>query len=239
MAKYHTIACHVLWREFCYYASLSRNTHDFHFLEQGLHNTPDILRTRLQEAVDAVTGDCDAILIGYGLCSNGVEGIRARDKRLVIIRAHDCITFLLGSKERYREYFDAHPGTYWYSPGWIDDSIMPGKDRQDKMRRQYIETYGEENAQYLMEAEQGWYSKYSNAAYVDLGFYPAEQHKQYTRDCAKWLNWDCDMLAGDPRLMVDLLEGNWNSEDFLVVEPGEIIGASHEADILCARKGGV
>jgi len=232
MEKYYLIACHVLWREFCYYAALSRNVFDIRVLKQGLHNTPEILRQELQDAIDAVEEGCSAILIGYGLCSNGVEGITARHTKLVVARGHDCITYLLGSRERYQEYFDAHPGTYWYSPGWIDMGEMPGKARYERLVQSYIDKYGEENADYLMEAEQGWIKEYSNAAYTDVGFGDTIRCKEYTRECAAWLGWNYDEVAGDPRLIKDLLEGNWNAEDFLVVSPGKTIAASHDDAII-------
>ena len=234
--RYYVIACHVLWRELCYYAALSRNVFEFRFLEQGLHNAPDELRRTLQMAIDEAPASCSAILVGYGLCSNGLEGIVAREKPLVVMRGHDCITFLLGAKERYRTYFDAHPGTYWYSPGWIDTNTQPGEDRYEATRRQYVETYGEENAEYLIKMEQAWMTYYSNAAYVDLGFGDGEAFKQYTRACAEWLGWNCDILDGDPRLVQDFLEGRWREEDFLVVQRGQMIVPSHdERTIIEAR----
>lgn len=235
MARYHLIACQVLWRELCYHSSLASNFYTFDFLEQGLHNTPELLRERLQKAVDEWNGQaCDAVLLGYGLCSNGLAGIRAGKHRLVVPRAHDCITFFLGSKERYREYFDSHPGTYWYTPGWIECSVQPGKERYDLLMRQYLEKYGEDNAQYLMEMEQGWLREYNNAAYVDLGFGDNARHKEYTRECATWLGWKSDELSGDARLVVDFLAGHWDSERFLVVEPGQEIAASHDAGVIKA-----
>lgn len=233
MTRYHLIACQVLWRELCYYASLSEGFFTFRFLEQGLHNTPEQLKERLQAAVDeADASACDAVLLGYGLCSNGLAGISAGKHRLVVPKAHDCITFFLGSKERYRDYFDAHPGTYWYTPGWIECSLQPGKDRYDLLLRQYVEKYGEENGQYLMEMEQGWLKEYSNAAYVDLGVGDARRHKDYTRECAQWLGWRNDELQGDPRLVVDFLGGRWDPERFLVVEPGQKIMPSHDDQVL-------
>lgn len=235
MARYYIISCHVLWREFCHFASISENVFNFNFMKQGLHNTPDTLRSELQKSIDQVEDGYSAILIGYGLCSNGIQGIVARNTRLVIARGHDCITLLLGSKERYREYFDANPGTYWYSPGWIDSGGMPGKDRYENTLKHYIEKYGEDNGKYLMELEQGWFKNYTNAAYVDLGFYDTEKYKSYTKECAEWLDWKYDVPPSDPRLVVNLLEGNWDSEDFLVVEPGETVVASHDNGIITTR----
>jgi hypothetical protein len=236
MAKYHVISCHVLWRELCYFASLSKNVFTFTFLPQGLHNTPDLLRKELQQSIDSVEGDYDALLIGYGLCCNGVEEIKARDKKLVLMRGHDCITYLLGSKERYREYFDAHPGTFWYSPGWIDTNKMPGEDRLRQKMQEYTEKFGKADAEYLMEMENGWMKNYSDATYVDLGFGDPAEFKEYTRKCADFLGWKYDEQVGDPGLVINFLEGNWEHEDFLVVEPGETIFASHDKLIFNAQK---
>jgi hypothetical protein len=234
--KYHVISCHVLWRELCFYASNSTNVFTFQFLEQGLHNTPEVLRQTVQDAVDAVPEGYDAVLLGYGLCSNGLMGIEARNVPLVVMRAHDCITFLLGSRQRYREYFDSHPGTYWYSPGWIDSSLMPGVDRHNKVREQYVEQYGEDNADYLMEMEQGWLKAYSNCAYVDLGFGDTERYKDYTKQCAEWLGWKYESLEGDPDLMIRFVEGRWEGDDFLVVKPGQRIAPSHDELVLGAEE---
>lgn len=232
--KYAVVGCHVLWRELCYYASLAPHVYQFCFLKQGLHNTPDVLRQELQAAIDRVEDDYTAVLVGYGLCSNGVVGIRARNVKLVVMRGHDCITFLLGSKERYREYFDAHPGTYWYSPGWIDTSLQPGQERYERTLRHYIETYGEENAEYLMDASENWKQNYNNAAYVDLGFGDMERCKAFTRECAAWLGWNADFLQGDPKLVRDFLAGPWDEGRFLLVQPGEMIAASHDERVIAA-----
>ncbi len=94
------IACHVLWRELSYFASLSPHNYQFQFLKQGLHNVPDQLRQELQAAIDEAGDEYEAILLGYGLCSNGLMGIQARGTRLIVMRGHDCITFLLGQGAR-------------------------------------------------------------------------------------------------------------------------------------------
>jgi hypothetical protein len=231
MKKLYIVACHVLWRELCSFASRSPHVCQFHFLQQGLHNTPDLLRTQVQAAVDRVGDGYDALLLGYGLCSNGLAGITARQTPLIAVRGHDCITFLLGSKERYRAYFDAHPGTYWYSPGWIETCLMPGPERHEKMDKEYRERYGADNAAYLLEMEEAWTKNYSRAAYVDLGCGPLSAARDYTRACAAWLKWQYEELAGDPRLVQALVNGDWNSDDFLVVPPGRTIKATNDERI--------
>ena len=235
--RFLVIACRVLWREINYFSAQSPHDISIVYLEQGFHNTPERLRPSLQEHIDGASqGRYGAVLLGYGLCSNGIVGLRARSIPVVVPRAHDCITILLGGKERYREYFDKNPGTYWFSPGWIDCSDMPGPDRIEKTYQTYCEKYGEENARYLMERMEDWYRKYSGVAYVDLGFGDTERFKEYARKCASGLGWKYDELRGDASLIQRFLAGQWNEEDFLIVHPGTEIAADHTSPgIICSK----
>ena len=234
MSKYYVVSCHVLWRELCYYAALSENIYNFNFLKQGLHNTPELLKRDLQAAIDAVPvpEGWEAVLIGYGLCSNGLVGIRARNHPLVVMRGHDCITFLLGSKEKYQEYFNAHPGTYWYSPGWIETGYVPSRENFLKRQQEYEAKYGPENTEFLMEQENVGLQNYSNAAYVDLGISDAKKYHDYTAEAAEWLHWNCDIMRGNPQLVKDFLDGKWDDSRFLVVQPGQQIVASYDEKVI-------
>lgn len=228
--RFLLVACRVLWRELSFYAAQSPNDFEFIYLKQGLHDTPELLRRSLQEKVDEAADGFDAILLGYGLCSNGIVGLHARSAPIVVPRAHDCITFLLGGKERYREYFDAHPGTYWYTPGWIDCTDMPSPERFERLYRQYCDKYGEENARFIMEQTENWITNYNTVAYVDLGFADCDRFRAFARDCAKSLGWQFDELHGDPTLVRRFVNGEWPEEDFLVVPPGRSIIADLAKD---------
>ena len=115
------IACEIAVRELCHIAATSPSIVDFEFLTQGYHDTPAAGRVEIQKRIDAVPkGKFDAIVLGYGLCSNILTGLTTAHTPLIIPRAHDCITFFLGSKERYQEFFDANPGTYYYTSGWLE-----------------------------------------------------------------------------------------------------------------------
>ena len=83
-----------------------------------------------------------------------------------------------------------------------------------------------------MEMEQDWFRKYTTAAYVDLGVGDTEGHQAYTKQCAEWLKWRFDRLQGDARLIRNMLNANWDEDDFLVVEPGHMIKASNQDSIL-------
>jgi hypothetical protein len=220
------VVCKVLQREAYLCAARSTNVVDVVLMPQGLHNEPDKLRASVQEAL---AGTCDvqgrpydAVLLGYGLCSNGILGLSAAIP-IVAARGHDCITLLLGSREAYQAYFDSHRGVYWYSPGWIESETQPGRDRYERLLAEYRDKYGPDNAEYLMQTEQGWMKEYGWATFVDWRLPESEAYKQYTRQCAEFLHWRYDEIEGDASLMQRLVDGPWDEEDFLIVPPGERI----------------
>ncbi|MGA2172798.1 MAG: DUF1638 domain-containing protein [Sedimentisphaerales bacterium] len=220
------IVCRVMQKEAYYCAARSANIVDVVVMRQGLHNEPEKLRKEVQNALD-VTSDnqgrpYDASLLGYGLCSNGILGLTARIP-IVAPRGHDCITLLLGSKDRYKKYFDSHRGTYWFSPGWIETDNQPGKERFEKTLKEYVAKFGEDNAKYLVETEQSWMKEYKWATYIDWGFANAGQEKQFTKKAAEYLGWKYDEVKGDSGLMQRLVDGKWSEEEFLIVQPGQKI----------------
>jgi hypothetical protein len=213
-------------REAYFCAARSKNIIDIVLMPKGLHEEPNKLRTEVQKAIDRTCDiqnrPYDASLLGYGLCSNGITGLSAKIP-LVVPRGHDCITLLLGSKEKYQQYFDTHRGVYWYSPGWIEAENPPGKERYERLLKEYTEKYGQDNAIYLMETEQKWMKEYNWAAYVDWGLANSDEYKNYTKRCAEFLGWHYDELKGDSCLMQKLVDGIWNEKEFLVVNPGQKI----------------
>ncbi len=221
------ITCKVMQREAYYCAARSQNVVDVVLMEQGLHDEPQKLRMEVQKALDNTCDiqkrPYDASLLGYGLCSNGIVGLSAKIP-IVVPRGHDCITLLLGSKDKYQEYFDSHRGVYWYSAGWIESGKQPSKERYEKLLAEYKEKYGDDNAQYLMEVEQNWIKEYNWATYVDWGLINSDKYKNYTKRCAEFLNWNYDELKGSSALMQKFVDGNWHDSEFLVVKPGQKIG---------------
>ena len=165
------ILCQVLELEIEHFAAGMDHVVLIEKLQQGLHNEPAKLRQQVQLNIQRIEREteAEAIVLGYGLCSRGTEKLRCQRCTLVVPRAHDCITLLLGDKQRYADYVAKHPGTYWYSPGWNKYHLPPGPGRAEAMYREYCEKYGEDNARFLMESEQQWHRNYERATYVDVG----------------------------------------------------------------------
>ena len=224
--RYKFIVCKVLQKEAYYCAAQSENIIDIELMPQGLHESPSLLLSEVQKAVDQTEDSngrpYDATLLGYGLCSNGLVGVAPKIP-LIIPRAHDCITLLLGSKEKFKEYFDSHRGIYWYSPGWIDFGTQPSKQTYDAKLKDYLERFGEDNAKYILETEQASMAEYSFATYVDWKLPGTEESQQFTKDAAEFMGWNYDCIEGDPSLIQRLVDGKWEDEDFLTVLPGQRI----------------
>ncbi len=246
--RFKLIACKVLYREFSYLSASSENYVDTTYLRQGYHDTPTLLNQILKGEIAKIEkgDDCyscdvsknppyDAILIGYGLCSNGIIGLKSDKYTLVIPRAHDCITFLLGSKERYDKEFHEKPGIYWYSPGWIENVLMPSKERNERKYKEYVEQFDEDSAEFLMESEQGWLTKYENLAYIKNDVLNSKSHYEFSRRAADYLKWSFNEYEGDMSLLKDFVEGNWDNDRFLVVKPGQTVVASYDEMIIKAE----
>jgi len=156
------LACEISKRELQYAATRSTNQVDLEFLPQGYHDVPVSGRQHIQEHIDSVPKDkYDAIALGYGLCGKILVGLTCSHTPLVIPRAHDCITFFLGSKKRYQKCFSERPGTYYFTSGWLEcaarregKSISWGgaaspANSAANLRATYdhwVQTYGEDQA---------------------------------------------------------------------------------------------
>jgi hypothetical protein len=234
--KLKIIACEVFFREIAYCSYNSKNIIDTDFVQQGLHNFPDQLRKELQDRINNTPKDkYDAILVGYGLCSNGIENVKSDHTRLIVPRAHDCLTLFLGSKERYDKEFNDNSGTYWYTSGWIERTIMPGKERMDESMKkfeEYKEKYGEDNAQFLIDQEMDWYKNYSRALFVNMGMGNTELYREKTRESADFLKWEFKEIDGDITLLQKFLDGDWNNNEFQIIEPCHTIKPSYDENII-------
>lgn len=235
------LGCEVLARPLYLCAATSPHIVDIHLLRRGLHNTPQVLRHHLQEHIDQAAGQgYDAVVMGYGLCGQATAGLTARDTPVVIPRAHDCITLFLGGRDRYNRQFEQTPGTYWYALDYIerDDGTGGnmglgsgfGNTGQD-VYQEYVQKYGQENADYLMEVMGAWQSHYQRAAYIDMGVGDGSKVEARARDDASRRGWLFERVIGDLVLIRRLVHGDW-TDDYLVLQPGEQTKITYDDAIL-------
>jgi hypothetical protein len=229
------IACEIMFREVAHEAAHSKHVVDLEFMQKGLHDNPDTLRERVQAAIDAVDPEKhQAVVLGYALCSNGVVGLQATQVPLVVPRAHDCITLFLGSRQGYAEYFSDRPGSYYYTAGWIErdgDHVERTPAQGEGLSQSWdelVEKYGEDNARYLLEFQNSWVGRYDTAAWVDMELSAHVGVEEHARQVAAERDWTCHRLPGSARLFAAMLAGDWARDDFLILDPGERVVATHD-----------
>lgn len=239
--KLKLLCCEVLYREACRLISESIHTVEAQFMPKGLHDLGvEKMLVRLQEQIDlADEQGYDALLLGYGLCNNGIAGLRTRKTRMVIPRAHDCITLFMGSRQKYIEYFQAHPGTYYRTSGWYERSDSSGAGEETVFQKlglwmQYdelVRKYGEENAKYIQETLGDGLQNYDRVTFIGMGMGCDGRFRQMAQQEAQKKNWSFDEVEGSLSLLRRLLFGEWDA-DFLVLEPGQTPQPSHDEQVI-------
>ncbi|HWQ46789.1 MAG TPA: DUF1638 domain-containing protein, partial [Longilinea sp.] len=237
------ITCESLARPVYHHSAASPHIMDVELVEIGLHNTPDVLRAALQEKINAVDPQkYQAVVLGYALCGRATHGLKAAQIPLVIPRAHDCITLFLGSRSRYDHEFSQTPGTYWYEQDYVERGNLsdaglalgtPLDGTKESVYQEYVQKYGKDNAEYLMEVMGAWQQHYERAAWIETGMTKNEDARQNAGLQAEKRKWRLEHLAGDLDLVRKLLFGEWD-DDFLIVDPGKSIEMSNDDNIICA-----
>ncbi len=240
--RYLLIGCEVLLRELADAIARSPHTIDVDFLSKGLHDLGGVrMREALQTAVDhAEPARHDAVLLGYALCGNGLQGLEARRVTLVAPRAHDCIALLMGDRRRYDTYFRTHNGVYFRSTGWLergrDIEQLAHAAGTDFTLADLIAKYGEDNGRYLYQEFTRYQTHYRQLTFIETGLESDDRFEQEARAEAVEKNWAFEKISGDLTLFRRLVGGDWDPTDFLVVEPGERIVASYDEGVIKAER---
>lgn len=239
------LGCDALARIVYLCAAQSPHIVDVELFRLGLHIEPSDLRSRLQERIDATDGQkYDAIVLSYGLCGRATTELTARDIPVVIPRAHDCITLFLGSRERYKDQFENYPGTYWYAQDYVERNDTSGTALSlgsaagidiHEVYEEYVEKYGQDNADYLMEVMGAWQSHYQRAVFIDMEIGDSTAIERQAQEEAARRGWTFERMAGDLVLIRQLLAGDWET-DFLILEPGQQISMTYDDNVIGASR---
>lgn len=186
-------------------------------LEISLHEQPQALGETLQERIDASAGEFDTIILGYGMCSRAVVGLRANGCTLVMPRVDDCIGMFLGSTAAQRAQLAQEPGTYFLTKGWIGSGVTTPFTAYDRM----CERWGVERADRLMHA---MLRHYRRLLFIRTGDDDAElaAARAQARATAERFGLVYDEIEGSDELVHELLYGPWD-ERYIVVPPGETV----------------
>lgn len=206
------ISCKTLERELCAAMEQTGCSYEVLWLESGLHNTPRLLNTRIQNLLDRCT-DYDTVLLAMSFCGNSMEGLRTGNFRLIIPRCDDCISLLLGSVERRASFF----GAYFLTEGWLQG--------ERNIWREYqlcLEKYGEQRGSRIFSMV---LSHYRKLILIDTGCYDVGAAEKQARKIAQNLKLEYACAPGTLAYLKTLLTGNWDPTRFLQVLPNSTVMA--------------
>ncbi len=191
------------------------------FLEYGLHSIPKQLKQAVQEGIDRIESP-SLVVLGYGLCGNGLDDIRAGKHTLVIPKADDCVAIFMGSRQRYLTQFKQNPGTYYLTKGWFEVGSDPLSEYE-----KLLEKYSAETADWLMEQQ---YQHYKCLLFIAHRQEDLDAYRPRALEVAAY----CDRFGmvyeeylGSEDFLDQIVEAldrqeNWPL-NFVVVPPGGII----------------
>ncbi len=209
------VSCRTLETELT--AALRRTGGDYtvSWLESGLHNVPQKLFQQLDELLSSL--EADRVLLAMGFCGNAIAGLRTGDYELIVPRADDCITLLLGSPSRRAE-IAKRLSAYFLTEGW-----MRG-ERNLWVEYQYsVKKFGEKTARKLADM---MFGHYRTLALLDTGLDDMDALLEETRIIAQTLDLEQKVVPATVRFLEELLTGPWNEERFLRVPPHTVIRQS-------------
>jgi hypothetical protein len=186
----------------------------YEVLDFGLHNDPDALRETLQHYIDSTESGIRTILLGYGLCSQAVVGLRSHDFTLVIPRVDDCIAIFLGSSAAYQEQCRSVPGTYYLTRGWIEAGYSPFNEYDF-----LVEQYGEKKARHIIGK---MLKNYKRLAFINTGNHRLEHYRALSRTMAEKFDLRFEEVQGSDEMIKKFFYGPWD-DGFVIIMPGRTV----------------
>jgi len=180
-------------------------------LEAKLHLSPERLKQELTAAVAEADVPGATIVLGYGLCSNSVIGLKTRHALLVVPRVDDCFAMLLGSNEAFLAEEEKERGTYYVAKAYLEDcdTIMSDFEKLAEKR-------GPECAERGMRLA---LKHYSRIVLIDTGRYDLAPYRARIAGFADLFGLAVEEVPGTTRILDALTTREWG-DDFVVAPPG-------------------
>ena len=206
------IACKTIEDELRFAMEQTGCSYPIVWLEQGLHNVPEMLKTAVQTALDGI--DAERVLMAMGFCGNAIRGLHVPVEELVVPRVDDCISLLLGSVKRRLEVSREY-SAYFFTEGWLR-----GERNIWVEHLHMLETYGEELTE---ELEKSMFGHYRTLGLLDCGIKPMEPLIEGTKMIADGLHLTQQVIPASAQYLADLLTGPWSEARFVTLRRGEEI----------------
>jgi hypothetical protein len=207
------LACETIRDEIKHAASEVGYHYETRWIRSGLHNYPKELKSILQMELDSING-YDRVIMAFGICGNATIGLKASNFELILPKADDCITLLLGSAAN-RGALSENGGTYFLTKGWLT-----GEENLWKEYERTIAKFGLETTEMIFNV---MLKNYKRLGVIDTKSYNVEAILPNTMEIAKKFHLEHTILPSSVKYLCDLLTGPWDNERFFTVPPyGEV-----------------
>lgn len=217
------IACEVFRRELEHLSQKMQNPPQIKFMKQGLHETPDILRKEVQKLVDEIENELapESISLAYGFCGKGLSGVRTKKATLILPKVHDCIPLLQGTGPEKGLRPEKFLNTYWGSDGWVKYSQLAFIKEREARYKKYVEEYGQDSADYLLEAEESWKAHYTDYVMIKWDETFSDELDKNGRYIAKDMKLPYSVMEASSWYLQEILDGGHNQDNFFHIKPDE------------------
>lgn len=194
--------------------------------EKRLHENSNMLREKLQDEINN-SQDYDIIVLGYGLCGNGVAGIISPEVPLVIPRADDCISIFLGSTRERKKQLEIEPGTYFLTRGYIGET-------EDFMVSGYSEIKGKYNEDILKWVAKEMLKNYKRAVFINTGNYNTSIWRKKAKSEADKMGLRFEEIKVSNKFLDKIVNENWDGQ-FILVRPGVKVTSGMFKEKMCCN----
>lgn len=192
------VACEILKREIEIMTKDDPDIVHREYLEFALHIDSNVLKTKVQEKVNALKGQVDAVFLGYAICQSLRDVTKLLEVPTAMLEADDCIGAFITPMEYEREKRRC-TGTWFSSPGWAELGI------QGAVKELHLDSMVDQgyDPMYFMKM---LFDGYARCLYVYTGVEDEAQYVAKSEDFAKQLNLRHECRPCDMRVLQKALE---------------------------------
>lgn len=213
------IACETIKEEVLYAADQVKYQSPISWMSSSLHKFPNRLPHQLQEQINSWAGEhAENILLLFGYCGNAVLGLSSPNARLIIPKMDDCVSVLLGGNER-RNDLSKEGCAYYLTKGWLhSDSGIATEYNRCLMK------YGYEKSNLVFQV---MLKGYKSLDVINTGVGKLSDLVGVAQEFADRLELGCKVVDGTLDVLYKALRGQWDEDDFVILEPGEKVKFEH------------
>lgn len=200
------IACENLKDEIEYILNDLKISCNVIYIESQLHNNPNKLNERLQSEIDKYV-NANSILLLFGLCGNGLIGLKSKNANIIYPKVDDCISLYLGGVEK-RKKLHKSIATYFFTKRYIENELSIYNEMQLMKHK-----YGEKKTNKIYKS---LFQKYEYIRTINTGTYEVDDILDKINEMCEIFGLKHENVDADLSLFYKAFNENYD-ENFIVV----------------------